>query len=101
MQKLFLGLVNLCAEVEEVLSLPLESIAEHEVGILQCAASSVDAGLLASHGFNLGVGEGIDAIGGSLEGLCTLLRILTRQIVLIGVEAHVAHENLQAKRAQV
>ena len=84
-----------------MLLLAIEAVTERKVRLLQCAASSVDAGLLASHGFNLGVGEGIDAIGGSLEGLCTLLRILTRQIVLIGVEAHVAHENLQAKRAQV
>ena len=83
MPERFFGLVDLCAEVEEVLLLNVEAITEYKVGILQCAASSVDAGLLAPHGFNLCVCEGVDAIGGSLERLPAFLRVLTRLIVLI------------------
>ena len=49
----------------------------------QCAARSVDAGLLTPHGFNLCVGDGTDVIGGGHERLPAFLRVLTRLIVLI------------------
>ena len=96
-KELCLRFVNLTAKIENDSAFSGVTFSGCLVCGSKCAARSVDAGLVTPHGFNLGVGEGIDAIGGSLEGLCTLLRILTCQIMLIGVEAHVAHENLQAK----
>lgn len=99
-KELCLRFVNLTPKIENDSAFGGVTFSDCLVCGSKCAARRVDAGLVAPHGFNLGVGEGIDAIGGSLEGLCTLLRILTCQIMLIGVEAHVAHENLQAKQAQ-
>lgn len=96
-KELCLRFVNLTPKIENDSAFGGVTFSDCLVCGSKCATRSVDAGLLAPHRFNLCVGECVDAIGSSLEGLCTLLRILTCQIMLIGVEAHVAHENLQAK----
>lgn len=99
-KELCLRFVNLTPKIENDSAFGGVTFSDCLICGSKCATRRVDAGLLAPHGFNLRVSEGVDGIRRGLEGLCTLLRILTCQIMLIGVEAHVAHENLQAKQAQ-
>jgi hypothetical protein len=78
-----LRLVNLAPKIENISAFGGVTFSDCLVCGSKCAARSVDACLLAPHGFNLRAGEGVDAIRGSLKRLGTLRRVLTRLIVLI------------------
>lgn len=95
-----LAFENLPIEITELIALGYETLPSAVVGVLQCLPSGLNARLSAPHVSDLSVRKLTSGLSSRIERLRSKGSILARLIMILGAEAYVAHENLQAKQAQ-
>lgn len=96
-----LGIENFPVEITELIALGCETLPSGVVGFLECPTSGLNARLGAPHVGDLSVRKLTSGLSSRVERLRSKGSVLARLIMILGAEAHVAHDNLRAKQAQV
>lgn len=87
---------NLPVEITELIALRCETLPSGVVGVLQCLPSGLNARLSAPYVGDLSVRKLPSGLSSRVERLRSKGSILARLIMILGAEAHVAHDNLRA-----